>query len=94
VPATSFVSARPARSQPDARLRLLVELDPAAENAMLRVLTVLARRRCTVAAVAYVHDPEAKCDLLRVEVDTPRPVEPNVVAWISALVPVLGVRPA
>jgi hypothetical protein len=72
-------------------LALLVELDPAADNAMLRVLTLLARRRCNVLRAAFDPDPDAGCDLLRVELDAPRHLDRNLVAWVSALVPVLGV---
>lgn len=78
--------------QPEDPLALLVELDPASDNAMLRVLALLARRRCNVLRVAFAPDPDTGCDLLRVELDAPRHLDRNLVAWVSALVPVLGVR--
>jgi hypothetical protein len=86
-PSPEFVRARP-----EAPLALRVELDPTADNAMLRVLTLLARRRCNVLRAAFVPDPDAGCDLLSVELDAPRHLDRNLVAWVSALVPVLGVR--
>lgn len=67
---------------------LVVELDPAAENALLRVLTLLARRRCTVTRADFRHDLEAACDVLSVDVDAPPHMERNIAAWVSALVPV------
>jgi hypothetical protein len=92
VSTASNPSAKFLRSRPEDPLALLVELDPAADNAMLRVLTLLARRRCSVLRAAFVPDPELGCDLLRVELDAPRHLDRNLVAWVSALVPVLAVH--
>ena len=74
------------------RLALVVELDRTDDTAMLRVLTLLARRRCSVTHVAFAPDPDAGCDRMRVDLDAPRHLDRNLIAWVSTLVPVLSVR--
>jgi hypothetical protein len=61
---------------------------------MLRVLVLLARRRCSVLRAAFVpaQDSGSVSDLLTVEVDAPNHLRRNVVAWISSLVAVLEVH--
>lgn len=59
---------------------------------MLRVLTLLARRRCSVLRAAFAPDPDTGCDLLRIELNSPRHLDRNIVAWVSALVPVRAVH--
>jgi len=77
-------------SQP---LALVVELDPADDAALLRVLSLLARRRCAVVRAAFAPEPSATCHLLSLELRPPGELRQNVVAWISGLVPVRAVRP-
>lgn len=72
----------------------MVELDPAEDNAVLRVLTLLARRRCSVTRAAFAPDPHGGFDLLRLELDAPRNLDCNLIAWVSALVPVRSVHRA
>lgn len=79
---------RPPGSSPFA---LLIELDPVDTSAMLRVLTLLARRRCGVLRATFAPDPHRGCDVLKLELDAPRRLERNVIAWVSALMPVRAV---
>jgi hypothetical protein len=73
-------------------LALTLELDAGDETALLRVLSLLARRRCGVLRAAFDPDPAASHSLLKLELDTPGELEQNVIAWLSALVPVRAVR--
>ena len=94
MPTTTDSLSKLGRFRPEDPLALIVELDPAAENAMLRVLVLLARRRCSVLRAAFVpaQDSGSASDLLKVELDTPSHLRRNVVAWISALVAVVEVH--
>ncbi|MDE3133584.1 MAG: hypothetical protein KGL15_05930 [Acidobacteriota bacterium] len=82
------------RSPGSSTLALLIELDPLDTSAMLRVLTLLARRRCGVLRATFAPDPDQGCDLLELELDAPRRLERNVMAWLSALMPVRAVAEA
>jgi hypothetical protein len=59
---------------------------------MLRVLTLLARRRFSVKRANFAPDPERGSDLLQVELDAPQHMHGNLIAWVGALVPVRSVR--
>lgn len=79
------------RSSRPSTFALLIELDPVDTSAMLRVLTLLARRRCSVLRATFAPDPHRGCDVLELELDAPRRLERNVIAWVSALLPVRAV---
>lgn len=90
----STTSEQPAdltRSPGPSTFALLIELDRVDTNAMLRVLTLLARRRCAVLRATFAPDPHRGCDVLDLELDVPRQLERNVIAWVSALMPVRAV---
>lgn len=79
------------RSPQSSTFALRIELDPLDTSAMLRVLTLLARRRCGVLRATFAPDPHRGCDVLKLELDAPRRLERNVIAWVSALMPVRAV---
>ena len=83
-------AAPPTQSQQP--LALTIELDGSDDGALLRVLSLLARRRCGVLRAAFAPDPVSDLNLLHLELATPGALDANVVAWVSALVPVRSIR--
>lgn len=73
-------------------LVLTVLMDPGDDSAPLRVLSLLARRRCRVQRASFVLDGGPDGPVLEVELDPPAGRETTVVRWVSALVPVRRVE--
>lgn len=69
-------------------LVLTIALAPGDEFAPLRVLSLLARRRCRVRRAAFALCDDGGGPSLRVEVEPPPGRETTVVRWVSALHPV------
>lgn len=77
--------------QPATSLALVVELDGDDDTALLRVLSLLARRRCRVHSATFAPEPARGGAELRLELDVPERLGPNLIAWVSALVAVRSV---
>ena len=71
---------------------LRIELDPADQTGLLRVLSILARRRCVVVRAAFAPDERTDANLLQIELDAPLDLGSNVMAWLAALLPVRSVE--
>jgi len=71
---------------------LTVTMEPDDESAPLRVLSLLARRRCRVRRASFALGDGADGAVMRLELDAPPGRETTVVRWLSALVPVRRVE--
>lgn len=78
--------------QPATACAIVVELDADDDTALLRVFSLLARRRCRVLRMAFAPETVAGCATLRLELNVPAGLTRNVLAWVSALVPVRSAR--
>lgn len=73
-------------------LALKIVMEPGDESTPLRVLSLLARRRCRVRRAAFALGEGSGGPVLWVELDPPPGRETTVVRWVSALVPVRRVE--
>lgn len=82
-----------APSPPNAQaieLTLMVEVAADADDALLRVLSTLHRRRCRVTAAEFAAD-QCACGQLAVRIQAPAALAGRVAHWLDALVDVRNV---
>jgi hypothetical protein len=82
-----------APSPPNAQaieLTLMVEFAADADDALLRVLSTLHRRRCRVTAAEFAAD-QCACGQLAVRIQAPAALAPRVAHWLDSLVDVRNV---
>ena len=68
-------------------LRLSIELERGSDSALLRVFSILHRRRCRVLQAAF-RGGDGAWDHLDLRLEAPRFYAPRVAHWLSALVEV------
>jgi hypothetical protein len=73
-------------------LVLTVLMEPGDDSAPLRVLSLLARRRCRVRRASFALGGGREGPVMRLELDPPAGREATVLRWISAIVPVRQVE--
>lgn len=93
-PVTSRLDDPPVRPGQTTTQRLVLDvaLAPGDETAALRVLSLLARRRCRLHRASFMLEPGAGDSGLRLELAAPPGREATVVRWIAGLVSVHGVE--
>ena len=91
VPSVSVVAHRP---RPPARLRRTLALQTRAEapDVLMRVLSLLLRRRCVVAHVEFLAADRHRPGRLVVAFDAPAAHADRMADWLHALVDVLAVE--
>lgn len=91
VPPVSVVAHRP---RPPARLRRTLALQTRAEapDVLMRVLSLLLRRRCVVAHVEFLAADRHRPGRLVVAFDAPAAHADRMADWLHALVDVLAVE--
>lgn len=91
VPSASVVTHRP---RPPARLRRTLALQTRAEapDVLMRVLSLLLRRRCVVAHVEFLAADRHRPGRLVVAFDAPAAHADRMADWLHALVDVLAVE--
>lgn len=77
----------------NARMHLQVQLDhDGSPDALLRVLTTLRRRGCTILGVHYAQGDRHRPGLLELSVDAPPRIGARLEAWLGQLVEVREAR--
>lgn len=91
IPSVSVVAHRP---RPPARLRRTLALQTRAEapDVLMRVLSLLLRRRCVVAHVEFLAADRHRPGRLVVAFDAPAAHADRMADWLHALVDVLAVE--